>query len=121
MMKAAFELPSSVQALGEAADQRSNPILLRGLASPNILIVFESALGLARLQDKESLPEIIDAARRMRSLKERDMVAKALLYFSGPRAQNAAERLIRNRRLFERWREQVRLRGSELTMRDSGY
>lgn len=120
MQKAAFDDPAAVQALGEAADRRSRSILLRGLNSPNILVVFESSLGLARLDDRQSIPEIIAAAQHFRSPKERRMIAKSLLYFDSSKAQFAAERLIRDPALVRRWREEVSRRGTKMAMRDNG-
>lgn len=93
LWQAAFDLLGAVEALGEAADRRSRPILLRGLKSPNVLVVFEAALGLARLQETGCVPSIISAAKRM-SGEERKLIAKTLLYFADPAAQRGAERLI---------------------------
>lgn len=51
LWRATFEEPSTIEALGEAADKRSRPILLKGLKSQNVLVAVAAALGLARLQD----------------------------------------------------------------------
>jgi HEAT repeat protein len=117
--QAAFALPAAVEALGEAADPRSRPIFLRGLSSPNILIVFASALGLARLQDGIAVPAIIAAAER-EPPEERSMIAKTLLYFPSSEAQYAAERLISDPVRLERWRADVIRRGWKAAMRDNG-
>lgn len=120
LWQAAFDLPAAVEALGEAADPRSRSILLRGLHSPNILIVFAAALGLARLQDNQAVPAIIAAAER-EPPEERRMIAKTLLYFANSEAQDAAERLIDDPVRIERWRLEVRRRGWKAAMRDRGY
>jgi MerR family redox-sensitive transcriptional activator SoxR len=49
MQQSVFEMPPAVEALGEAADPRSRPILLHALHAPNVLVVFAATLGLARL------------------------------------------------------------------------
>ena len=120
LWQAAFDLPGAVEALGEAADRRSRPILLRGLKSPNVLVVFEAALGLARLQEKGCVPSIISAAKRM-SGEERKLIAKTLLYFADPAAQRGAERLIDDFLRLQRWRTEVNKRGWKAAMRDNGH
>lgn len=119
LREAALELPSSVEALGEAADPRSFSILLHGLDSPNIMIVRAAAFGLARLHDNSGIQPIIAACTRL-PLEERRMVAKALLYFDSS-AQRAAETIIADRRLFERWQAEVKRRGWKGAMRDNGH
>lgn len=120
LWQATFDLPAAVEALGEAADPRSRPIFLQGLNSPNILIVFAAALGLARLQDDRAVPAIIAAAER-EPPEERRMVAKTLLYFANSEAQHAAERLVGDPVRIQRWRVEVRRRGWKAAMRDSGH
>jgi hypothetical protein len=119
LQKATFDMPAAVEALGEADDRRSRPIFLQGLKSPNILVVFAAALGLARLQDSQAVPAIIIAATR-EPCEERPMIAKALLYFSSSKAQRAAERLIADPILLQRWRAEVKERGWRRAMRDAG-
>lgn len=119
LWQAAFDMPADVEALGEANDRESRPILLQGLKSPNILIVFAASLGLARLQDNSSVPLIIVAARREPRM-ERRMIAKALLYFPITEAQRAAERLTGDPVLLRRWRAEVKKRGFKMAMRDRG-
>lgn len=104
---ATVELPAAVEALGETADRRSLPILLQGLRSRNVFIVNEAALGLARFGDPKAVKAIIAACERV-SADERPSVARALLYFETPQAQQAAEQLIANPELLARWREQRR-------------
>lgn len=121
MYEAAFDDSWATQALGEAADRRSRSIFLRGLHSPNILVAFESSLGLARVQNARSVPDIVAATKRMRSREKRILIAKALLYLNGSTAQIEAKRIIRDPVLIGRWRVEVNRRGRKLIMRDSGY
>jgi HEAT repeat protein len=109
------ELPAAVEALGETVDRRSSSILLRGLRSRNFFIVNEAVLGLARLSDPKAVKAIIVACKRL-SADERPLVARALLYFDTPEAQQAAEQLIANPKLLARWREQLR-RGLAASLR----
>jgi hypothetical protein len=105
---ATIELPAAVEALGETADRRSLPILLRGLRSPNYFIVNEAAFGLARLGDPKTIKVIIRACERL-GPDERRFTARALLYFDRREAQRAAEQMIANPELLERWREESRV------------
>lgn len=120
LWRATFEFPGALEALGEAADPRSRPILLRGLRSPNVLVVFEAALGLARLQDTAAVSSIVAAAKGM-DTSERKLIAKALLYFDTATAQRSAELLINDALLFQRWRADVSQRGWKAAMRDNGH
>ncbi|MDT7811282.1 MAG: hypothetical protein QOJ42_1198 [Acidobacteriaceae bacterium] len=119
LQKATFDMPAAVEALGEANDRRSRPIFLQGLKSPNILVVFAAALGFARLQDNKAVPSIIIAATR-EPCEERPMIAKVLLYFPTSKAQRAAEHLIADPVLLQRWRAEVKERGWRKAMRDTG-
>lgn len=121
MQQSVFDMPASVEALGEAADPRSQPILLRALNAPNVLVVFAGSLGLARLQVDQSITAIAAAARHTSAPKERRMIAKSLLYFANSEAQQAAERLIKDPDLIKRWREEVSRRSWTKAMRDLGY
>lgn len=120
LWQATFEFPGALEALGEAADSRSRPILLRGLRSPNVLVVFEAALGLARLQDTAAVSSIVAAAKGM-DTSERKLIAKTLLYFDTATALRRAERLIDDALLFQRWRADVSQRGWKAAMRDNGH
>jgi len=110
-----------MEALGEAADSRSRPILIRALDSPNVLVVFEAALGLARLQDESATMAIVVAAGRTRSSTERQVIAKSLLYFADSKAQAEAEHVINDPSLVRRWRTEVNHRGWRRAMDDRGY
>lgn len=118
LRRAMIELPGTVEAMGEAADRRYLPILLRGLSSPNVLVVRTSAFGLARLHDTSAVGPIIKACARLRG-EGRPTTAKALLYFETQDAQSAAEALIGNPQRVRNWRMEVKRRGWKSAMKDT--
>lgn len=120
MRRATVDLPAAVEALGESADPRSFSIFIRGLNSPNVLVVTTAALGLARLHDDRAVPAIIAASERLPG-EESKLVAKALLYFATPAAQRAAEKLVADPARIKRWRADVDRLGWKGAMRDRGY
>jgi HEAT repeat protein len=117
LRRAAIDLPAAVEALGEAADPRALPILLRGLKSPDAYVVRTSAFGLARLHDIIAVEPIINACNTLQR-EERPLTAKALLYFHSHRAQRAADSIIADPVLVRRWRSEVKRRGWKSAMRD---
>jgi HEAT repeat protein len=119
LRRSTLELPGAVEALGEAADGRSFPILVRGLDSPNVMIVRAAAFGLARLHDNSGIQPISAACMNF-PIKERRMIAKALLYFDSTSAQRTAEAIISDVRLFQHWQAEVKRRGWKRAMRDNG-
>jgi HEAT repeat protein len=118
LQQAAIELPGAVEALAEAADVRAFPTLLQGLGSPNIAIIRVAAFGLARLHDNAGIAPIISACTRL-AREERPLVGKSLLYFDGETAHRAAESLIGDRALLERWHDEANQRGWKRAMRDN--
>ena len=96
---------------------RAFPTLVQGLDSPNIGIVRAAAFGLARLHDHAGIAPIISACARLARV-ERPLVGKSLLYFDSSAARQAAELIIRDRVLLERWREEANQRGWKRAMRD---
>lgn len=119
MWEAAFDMPDAIEALGEAGDLRSEPIFLKGLKSPNVLIVFESALGLARLQDSKTVSSIIHAAKGKPHSEQR-LISRTLLYFATPEAQRTAKQMIGDPVLLRDWRAEVKNRGWKNAMRERG-
>ncbi len=108
----AYELPAYVAFLGWTGDQRAQPVLRRGLASRNVLIQSMAARGLAKLQDIESIPLIIEACGKV----PKEMVAfiaRTLVFFDDPRAQAAAETFIANKQLLEELRKHIRENGAD--------
>jgi len=82
--------PGIIIMLGQTEDPRAIPLLRQGLRSSNPFIENAAAMGLAQLQDKDSIPFIIGACQRA-SAATAHLVAKSLLYFDDPQAQNTAE------------------------------
>jgi hypothetical protein len=86
--------PLDVFVLALTDDARGRDLLRTGLASPNFMVVYRAAWGLARLRDKSAVPLIISAADAVPA-QAGEMVARALLLFvDSPDAQAAADRLI---------------------------
>jgi hypothetical protein len=118
LQQAAIELPGAVEALAEAADMRAFPTLVQGLGSPNIAIVRAATFGLARLHDNAGIAPIISACARL-AREERPLVGKSLLYFDSSAVRRAAESIIGDRALLERWPEEATQRGWKRAMRDN--
>jgi hypothetical protein len=85
-----FTLPGKIITLAETGDPRGIPLLRQALKSPNYLIATMAAKGLAMIQDKASIPLIIEACRRARP-DEAVAIADSLIYFDDPEAQSAAD------------------------------
>lgn len=85
-----YELPGKVLLLSSTGDQRAIPLLRRGLLSPNHMIEDRAAEGLADLQDKESIPLIIEACKRAPA-GAAALVAEYLVYFDDADAQSAVD------------------------------
>ncbi len=85
------ELPARVSFLGESGDPRAIPLLRQALSSPNFLIQASAALELAQLQDKDSIPMIIQACEEAPA-DAAFAIARSLLDFNTPEAQSAAKR-----------------------------
>jgi hypothetical protein len=98
--KVFMEYPMDVYLLALTGDPRGTEIFLKGLESPNYLVVYRSAFGLAKLQYKQAIPAIIAAAERAPG-DGRELVARTLVLFDDARAQAAAERLIQNKQLLQ--------------------
>jgi hypothetical protein len=86
-------LPQRVLFLALTGDSRAAPLLRRGLSSPNFMIQADAATGLAKLQDKDSVPLIIEACKNAPA-EPASTIAKALVYFDDPQAQKAVDKYI---------------------------
>jgi len=75
-----YEAPGHIMFLGIAGDARALPLLRKGLASPNYYVQAASAKGLARLEDRNSIPLIIQACERTPS-DFAAIIAEALVFF----------------------------------------
>jgi len=86
---AMYDLPGKVLLLGTSGDRRGVPLLQRALGSHNVQIVNFAAMGLANIQDKDSIPLIIAACRRAPGLAS--VIARSLVYFDEPEARKAVD------------------------------
>jgi PBS lyase HEAT-like repeat len=86
---AMYLLPGRLTLLASTGDQRAIPLLRRGLSSPNHMIEIAAANGLAELQDKESIPLIIEACKR--APEAAGVIAQSLVYFDDAEAQAAVD------------------------------
>lgn len=83
--------PSYILLLAETGDPRAVPLLHRALLARNYLIQAYAASGLAKLQDRNSIPLIIQACKTDPP-DASAAIAQSLLYFNDPKAQAAAEK-----------------------------
>jgi HEAT repeat protein len=79
--------------LALTGDPRGIGVLRDGLHSSDFVVQSFAAKGLAKLQDKDSIPLIIDACSHAPA-EVAGVIARALLYFKDPQAQTAAEKYI---------------------------
>jgi hypothetical protein len=106
------EYPMDVYLLALTGDPRGADIFLKGLASPNFLVAYRSAFGLAKLRYKAAIPDIVAAAERAPG-DGSELIARTLVLFDDPAAQAAAERLIKNKQLLQALRSNAQ---RELTL-----
>jgi HEAT repeat protein len=107
-----YDFPLYVGMVGATADSRGKPLLQKGLASNNFLVQAMAARGLAKLQDKESIPLIIEACNRANP-EIAPFLARSLVFFDDPLAQEAAERLIANKKALQELRRRIREKGAD--------
>jgi HEAT repeat protein len=92
------EAPLDVLALALADDPRSADLLLEAVASPNYMVAYQGAVGLARLRAEAAVPRIVEAAEAAPA-ELGGLLARALILFDAPMAQAAATRLIGDEKL----------------------
>jgi PBS lyase HEAT-like repeat len=102
--------PVELSLMGETGDPRGLPILRKGLSSPNYAVRASAAQGLAVLQDKDSIPLIIEAARKAPS-EAQGIIAQPLVAFDNPRARAAAEELIPDKEVLEDLKQRAKEKG----------
>jgi len=90
---AVYWFPGKVAVLGSTGDPRSIPLLRQALSSSNHMVEIVAAQALAELQDKESIPTIIEACKRAPA-EAAELIADSLVYFDDPDAQNAVDRYV---------------------------
>ncbi len=106
-----YELPIHFGYLAKTGDPRGRELLRMGLKSRNYLIQSFAARGLAKLQDKDSIPLIIEACTKLSQLRA-SWIARALIFFDDPRAQSAAEMFI-DKQMLEELRKLIREHGAD--------
>jgi hypothetical protein len=105
--------PEDVWFLAQAQDARAANLLRRGLDSPNPLVAYYSAQGLALLQDNAALLSIVQSCERFPA-GTAGFVAGALAYYLTPEADLAMERLVKDPNLRAEYkREAVRERADK--------
>lgn len=87
---AMYRLPGRIMLLSSTGDRRAIPLLRQGLLSPNHQIEYSAALGLAELQDKDSIPFILQACK-IAPEAVAPAIAESLVYFDDPEAQKAVD------------------------------
>ena len=85
---AMYGFPGKVMLLGLTGDRRAIPLLRRALLSPNHMIEIAGADGLAEVQDRDSIPLIIEACKRAPAAAA-PRIAESLVYFDDAEAQSA--------------------------------
>jgi hypothetical protein len=83
-----------VEIVAETRDPRGVQVLLQALSSPNSEFQNMAAAGLARTQDKDSVPLIIDACKNASPDLASAFASNALVYFYDPRAQGAVDQYL---------------------------
>lgn len=109
-----YWLPGPVGALGLTGDSRAIPLLRQALSSPNHMIEAVAATGLAEMQDKDSIPFIVEACKKAPA-EAAAAIAESLVYFDDADAQRAVDtyvpkdraKILRERRRKERRRPGV--------------
>jgi HEAT repeat protein len=88
-----YTFPGRIILLGLTGDGRAIPLLRQALSSPNHMIEIAAAEGLAELQDKESIPLIIEACERAPAAAK-SLIAESLVYLDDDDAQKAVDTYI---------------------------
>jgi hypothetical protein len=96
--KTATESSGAILTLAGTEDARAIPTLRQGLSSQNLTIQKFSAMGLAQLQDKESIPLIISICERAPT-DAATAIADSLVYFDDPSAKSAAAKFLPKERI----------------------
>jgi HEAT repeat protein len=82
----------ALMAIGESRDPRAIPLLRQALLSPDYMIEIAGSMELGRLHDAASIPLIIQACELAPPGDLAASIARGLLDFNTPEAQNAAKR-----------------------------
>jgi HEAT repeat protein len=88
------EMLTFVDIVAETRDPRGVRLLRRALSSPDSETQNQAAYGLARAQDKDSIPLIIDVCKSARPDLAAAIASHALVYFDDPQAQSAVDQYL---------------------------
>ncbi len=88
------EMLTFVEIVAETRDPRGIRLLRRALSSPDSETQNFAAYGLARAQDKDSIPLIIDVCKSARPDLAAVIASNALVYFDDSRAQSAVDQYL---------------------------
>ena len=91
LQAAMYRLPGEVLVLGESGDRRAIPLLRQALSSSNFMIQVSAAQTLAKLQDKASIPLIVETCQRAPADVASVIAAHSLARFDDPQARAAAK------------------------------
>lgn len=105
-----YELPVPWYYVASAGDPEFYNLLIEGLHSHNLMIVGIAAKGLAKLQDVKAIELLISTGQHTVG-EARAGIGDALLYFSDPRAQAAADEFISNKTHLKLKRQHAKERG----------
>jgi hypothetical protein len=87
---AIYSVPAKIGFLAQTMDRRAIPLLRQALLSPNYMVEVFASLGLAKLEDRDSIPLIIEACRRAPA-EAASSIAESLVYFDDPDAQSTVD------------------------------
>ena len=90
---ATYTLPGYLLMAAETGDWQTDAIFRRGIASPSLLIVTMSAMGLAKLQDTDAIPLLISTCES-RPDAAPVIAFESLIFFDDPRAEAAARKYL---------------------------
>ena len=88
-----YRVPGIIIFLGATGDTRAIPLLRKGLLSSSHQIQVFAAMALAQLQDRNSVPLIIEACQKAPA-EVAAGIAQSLVFFDDPEAQRAVDRYI---------------------------
>lgn len=89
----AISFLGAVMALAVTMDWRAVPLLRQALSARDYMIQSSAAEGLAAIQDKESIPLIVDAVKKAPA-EAGAVIARSLVYFDDPEAQSAVDKYV---------------------------
>ncbi len=95
-----IEYPTDIIFLGRTGDSRGYDLLIKGLGSPNPMVVVPAAQGLAHIGDPRAIKSIQETVPRS-PVRSKSMLAQTLLYFDDDGARETAREIIGNQERFD--------------------